>query len=95
MTAILASLMLGDALNAAILAPGKDRALAQALKNRILLDNYTCLKISHGRSAPSSSTTIMSAIMKASKTSHRPTETILAGRPFCSARFLGGGLSFA
>jgi transposase InsO family protein len=55
---------------------GKIERWHQTLKNRILLDNYYLPEISSGRSEPSSSTTITSAIMRASKTSHWPTSIL-------------------
>jgi putative transposase len=58
---------------------GKIERWHRTLKNRILLDNYYLLAISNGRYAPSSNTTIMSAIMRASTTSHLPMSTS-AGR---------------
>lgn len=59
---------------------GKIERWHQTLKNRILLENYYNREISNGRSGPSSSTTITSVIMRASKTSHLPTFTLAERR---------------
>ncbi len=59
---------------------GKIERWHQTLKNRILLDNYYLPGDLERQITPSSNTTITSAIMRASKTSHRPTSTLAEPR---------------
>jgi putative transposase len=64
---------------------GKIERWHQALKNRILLENYFLPAISNARSRPSSSTTTIGATTRASTTSLPPTPTSAGPMPSSSS----------